>query len=47
MRTLPKLTIFHATFSNHFNQERSLSSRDTFKTNRDAALAEWCGFCAA
>ncbi len=28
---------------NHFNQERSLSSRDIFKQNRAAALAEWRG----
>ncbi len=27
--------------SNHFNQERHLYSRDNFKLNRAAALAEW------
>jgi len=32
---------------NHFNQERSLSSRPNFKLNRAAALAEWRGLCAA
>ena len=26
---------------NHFNQERHLNSRDIFKQNRSAALAEW------
>jgi putative transposase len=31
----------HAAVSNHFNQERSLSSRLLFKANRAAALAEW------
>ncbi len=39
----------HAKFAsvyNHFNQERGLSSRDIFKANRAAALAEWRGLCA-
>ena len=31
----------HASFHNHFNQERHLTSRETFKANRSAALAEW------
>ena len=31
----------------HFNQEHSLSSGDIFRRNRAAALAEWCGLCAA
>ncbi len=26
---------------NHFNQDRHLNRRDTFKQNRAAALAEW------
>jgi len=26
---------------NHFNHERALYSRDNFKANRAAALAEW------
>ena len=47
MRTLRKLTIFQATISNHFNQERSLSSRTIFKLNRAAALTEWRDLCAA
>jgi putative transposase len=36
----------HASVTNHFNQERSLSSRDLFKANRIAALAEQRGLCA-
>ena len=36
----------HATVFNHFNQERSLSSRTVFKLKRAAALAEWRGLCA-
>ena len=31
----------HSSVSNHFNLDRSLSSRDNFKLNRAAALAEW------
>jgi len=31
---------------NHFNQDRSLTSRSTFKLNRAAALTEWRGLCA-
>ncbi|MCT2541254.1 IS6 family transposase [Sedimentimonas flavescens] len=37
----------HASVSNHFNQERNLSSRPIFKANRAAALAEWRDLCAA
>jgi putative transposase len=46
MRSLQKFAAVHASVSNHFNQERSLSSRDIFKANRTAALAEWRGLCA-
>ena len=41
MRSLQKFVAVHASVSNHFNHERSLSSRDIFKLNRTAALAEW------
>jgi putative transposase len=41
MRSLQKSAAVHASVSNHFNHERSLSSRDIFKFNRTAALAEW------
>ena len=46
MRSLQKFASVHASVSNHFNQERSLSSRNLFKLNRTAALAEWRGLCA-
>jgi putative transposase len=46
MRSLQKFAPVHASVSNHFNQERSLSSRSIFKQNRAAALAEWRGLCA-
>jgi putative transposase len=47
MRSLQKFASVHASVTNHFNQERSLSSRPHFKQNRAAALAEWRGLCAA
>lgn len=46
MRNLQKFASVHASVSNHFNQERHLYSRDNFKTNRTAALAEWRRLCA-
>ncbi|MFT7596108.1 MAG: putative transposase, partial [Paracoccaceae bacterium] len=41
MRSLQKFTAVHQSVHNHFNQERHLYSRDKFKANRAAALAEW------
>lgn len=46
IRSLQKFASVHASVTNHFNQERSLSSRPLFKANRAAALAEWRGLCA-
>jgi len=47
MRSLQMFASVHASVMNHFNSERSLSSRPLFKANRAAALAEWRGLCAA
>jgi putative transposase len=41
MRSSQKFVTVHASVLNHFNQERHLYSRDNFKLNRTAALAEW------
>ena len=41
MKTLQAFASVHASFHNHFNQERYLTTRETFKANRSAALAEW------
>jgi len=41
MRSLQQFAAAHSSVYNHFNQERSLSSRDVFKRNRTAALTEW------
>ena len=41
MRSLQKFASVHASVLNHFNSERHLYSRQNFKLNRAAALAEW------
>ena len=41
MKTLQKFVSVHATFHNHFSQERHLVDRQTYKDRRAAALAEW------
>lgn len=41
MRSLQNFAAVHYPVFNHFNQDRSLSSRNIFKLNRTAALAEW------
>jgi putative transposase len=41
MKTLQKFAAAHASIHNHFNLDRHLNSRDIFKQNRSAALAEW------
>jgi putative transposase len=41
MRSLQKFASVHANVHNHFNHERHLVDRQTYKTRRSAALAEW------
>lgn len=41
MKTLQKFSSVHAQVHNHFNQERHLIDRQTYKARRSAALAEW------
>ena len=40
IKTLQKFAAAHTSIHNHFNQERHLYNRETFKLNRSAALAE-------
>ena len=47
MHSLQKFASVHSSVHNHFNAERSLSSRPHYKQARTAALAEWRGLCAA
>lgn len=39
VKTLQKFSSVHAAFHNHFNQDRHLISRETYKAQRSAALA--------
>jgi len=41
MKSLQKFASVHASFHNHFNLQRHLVDRQTYKTCRSAALAEW------
>jgi putative transposase len=41
MKSLQKFSSVHASLRNHFNSERHLVDRQTYKTRRSAALAEW------
>ena len=41
MKTLQKFASVHANVHNHFNLERHIVDRQTFKERRSAALAEW------
>ncbi len=41
MNSLQKFVSVHASISNHFNSERHLIDRQTYKARRSAALAEW------
>ncbi|WP_428027999.1 IS6 family transposase [Altererythrobacter sp.] len=41
MKSLQKFASVHASIHNHFNAERHLVDRQTYKNRRSAALAEW------
>ncbi len=41
LKTIQKFASVHASFHNHFNQDRHLNRREIFRQNRSAALAEW------
>jgi putative transposase len=41
MKSLQKFASVHADVHNHFNLERHLVDRETYKARRSAALAEW------
>ena len=46
MKTLQKFASVHASLHNHFNQERHLTDRQTYKKRRSAAFAEWQSLAA-
>jgi len=41
IKSLQKFASAHASIHNHFNFDRHLNPRETYKQNRSAALAEW------
>ena len=41
MKSLQKFASVHANIHNHFNSQRHLVDRQTYKTARSAAFAEW------
>ena len=41
MKTLQKLASVHANVHDHFDLERHIVDRQTFKERRSVALAEW------
>jgi len=41
LKSLQKVASRHANVHNHFNSERHLVDRETYKARRSAALAEW------
>ncbi|GAA5053466.1 IS6 family transposase [Erythrobacter westpacificensis] len=46
MKSLQKFASVHANVHNHFNQDRHLVDRQTYKAARSAALAEWQNLAA-
>ncbi|MEZ5687476.1 MAG: IS6 family transposase [Caenibius sp.] len=46
MKSLQKFASVHASIHNHFNSERHLVDRQTYKTRRSAAFAEWQNLAA-
>ena len=47
LQSLQKFVSIHASVHNHFNHERHLNNRETFKLQRNAALVEWQQLSAA
>jgi putative transposase len=45
-KTLQKFVSVHASCYNHFNSDRHLIDRQTYKANRSAALVEWQNLAA-
>ncbi len=46
MKSLQKFASVHSSIHNHFNAERHLVDRPTFKRRRSAAMAEWQSLAA-
>ena len=46
IHSLQRFASVHSSVHNHFNSERTLTDRSTYKQARTAALAEWRQLCA-
>lgn len=46
MKTLQKFASVHASVHNHFQPERHIVDRETYKKRRSAAIAEWANLIA-
>jgi putative transposase len=46
MKSLQKFVSVHSNIHNHFNSQRHLVDRQTFKESRLAAFAEWQNLAA-
>ena len=46
MRSLQKFTAIHSSFLNHFNHQRHLENRQTFKNLRQNSVDSWKEICA-
>jgi putative transposase len=47
MRSLQKFTAIQSAFLNHFNHQRHLEKRQSFKNLRQNSVEQWRGICAA
>ena len=45
--TLQRFVSYHSQIYNHFNHERHLQNRQTYKQKRTTALTEWFQICAS
>jgi len=45
--TLQRFVSYHSQIYNHFNHERYLQTRQTYKQKRSGALIEWFQICAS
>ena len=45
--TLQRFVSYHSQIYNHFNHERHLQNRQTYKQKRTTALKEWYQICAS
>lgn len=46
MATMQKFTSVHASFHNHFNHERHVIDRNSYKSRRSAAMVAWRNFAS-